>query len=84
VTSLVARLPLAMFSISLLIHVHRVTGSFAVAGAASGALLLRLSAALKSAFTRRTSSGLRPGAPTGLILQSIASRGSFMPEKELT
>lgn len=46
VTSLVARLPLAMFSISLLIrislliHVHRVTGSFAVAGAASGAYVI--------------------------------------------
>src|ERR1039458_8545843 len=40
VTSLVARLPLAMFSISLLVHVHRLTGSFAVAGAASGAYVI--------------------------------------------
>lgn len=36
ITSLIARLPLAMFSISLLVHVHRLTGLFAVAGAASG------------------------------------------------
>ena len=39
-TSVVARLPLAMFSISLLIHVHRLTGSFAIAGAASGAYVI--------------------------------------------
>ena len=35
--SLVARLPLAMFSIALLVHVRQLTGSFAVAGAATGA-----------------------------------------------
>jgi MFS family permease len=40
VTSRVARLPLAMFSISLLVHVHRLAGSFAVAGAASGAYVI--------------------------------------------
>jgi hypothetical protein len=40
ITSLIARLPLAMFSISLLVHVHRLTGSFAVAGAASGAYVI--------------------------------------------
>ena len=36
-SSIVARLPLAMFSIALLVHAQRLTGSFAVAGAASGA-----------------------------------------------
>lgn len=36
-SSIVARLPLAMFSIALLVNAQRVTGSFAVAGAASGA-----------------------------------------------
>jgi predicted MFS family arabinose efflux permease len=36
-TSVVARLPLAMFSIALLVHVRQLTGSFAVAGAATGA-----------------------------------------------
>jgi MFS family permease len=36
-TSVAARLPLAMFSIALLVHVRHLTGSFAVAGAATGA-----------------------------------------------
>jgi predicted MFS family arabinose efflux permease len=35
--SIVARLPLAMFSIALLVHAQQLTGSFAVAGAVSGA-----------------------------------------------
>jgi hypothetical protein len=34
------RLPLAMFSVSLLVHVHRLTGSFMVADAASGAYVI--------------------------------------------
>jgi MFS family permease len=37
ITSIVARLPLAMFSIALLVHTQRMTGSFAVAGLVSGA-----------------------------------------------
>jgi MFS family permease len=36
-SSIIARLPLAMFSIALLVHAQRMTGSFAVAGAVSGA-----------------------------------------------
>ncbi len=35
-SSILARLPLAMFSIALLVHVQRLTGSFAVAGAVCG------------------------------------------------
>jgi MFS family permease len=35
-SSILARLPLAMFSIALLVHAQRLTGSFAVAGAVSG------------------------------------------------
>src|SRR6186997_72651 len=35
--SIVARLPLAMFGLALLVHVHHLTGSFAVAGLVSGA-----------------------------------------------
>jgi predicted MFS family arabinose efflux permease len=35
-TSIVARLPLAMLSIALLVHVHQVTGSYAAAGAVTG------------------------------------------------
>lgn len=38
--SVLARLPLAMFSISLLIYAHHLTGSFAVAGLASGAYVI--------------------------------------------
>jgi MFS family permease len=36
-SSIIARLPLAMFNIALLVHAQQVTGSFAVAGAVSGA-----------------------------------------------
>jgi predicted MFS family arabinose efflux permease len=36
-SSILARLPLAMFSIALLVHAQRLTGSFAVAGIVSGA-----------------------------------------------
>ncbi len=37
-TSVVARLPLATFSIGLLVHVERLTGSYTAAGATAGAL----------------------------------------------
>jgi MFS family permease len=36
-SSILARLPLAMLSIAILVHVHRLTASFAVAGLACGA-----------------------------------------------
>jgi MFS family permease len=36
-SSILARLPLAMFSLALLVHTQRLTGSFAVAGMVSGA-----------------------------------------------
>lgn len=36
-SSILARLPLAMFSIALLVHAQQLTGSFAVAGVVSGA-----------------------------------------------
>jgi hypothetical protein len=36
-SSILARLPQAMVGLALLVHVHRVTGSFAIAGVASGA-----------------------------------------------
>lgn len=39
-TSIVARLPDAMLGLGLLVHVHRLTGSYAVAGLASGAYAL--------------------------------------------
>jgi MFS family permease len=40
--SLIARLPLAVLSIALLVHVQRVTGSFAAAGLATGAYAVSL------------------------------------------
>src|SRR5947208_4997443 len=36
-TSILARLPLAMFSIALLVHTRHLTGSFAAAGIVTGA-----------------------------------------------
>ncbi len=39
-TATVARLPLAAFSVGVLVHVQRLTGSFAVAGVVTGALAL--------------------------------------------
>src|SRR5947209_16787262 len=39
-SSILARLPLAMFGIALLVHVQRLTGSFGVAGLVSGAYAL--------------------------------------------
>ena len=36
-SSIIARLPLAMFSVALLVHAQQVTGSFAVAGLVTGA-----------------------------------------------
>jgi MFS family permease len=39
-SSILARLPLAMFGIALLVHAQRLTGSFAVAGLVSGAYAL--------------------------------------------
>ena len=44
-SSILARLPLAMFSIALLVHAQQLTGSFAVAGAVSGAYALAGAAA---------------------------------------
>ncbi len=35
-TSIIARLPLAMLSIGLVVHVQRLTGSFAAAGVVTG------------------------------------------------
>src|SRR5947207_11052969 len=39
-SSILARLPLAMFGVALLVHVQRLTGSFGVAGLVSGAYAL--------------------------------------------
>ncbi len=44
-SSILARLPLAMFSIALLVHAQRLTGSFAIAGLVSGAYAIASAAA---------------------------------------
>jgi MFS family permease len=44
-SSILARLPLAMFSIALLVHAQKLTGSFAIAGLASGAYAIGSAAA---------------------------------------
>jgi predicted MFS family arabinose efflux permease len=44
-SSVLARLPLAMFSIALLVHAQQLTGSFAVAGVVSGAYAISGAAA---------------------------------------
>src|SRR3954471_3914180 len=44
VISVVARLPLTMLSIALLVHAQHLTGSFAAAGAVSGAYAVALGA----------------------------------------
>ena len=41
-TSIIARLPLAMLSIGLLVHARHLTGSFAAAGAVSGVYAIAL------------------------------------------
>src|SRR6476661_11056272 len=40
--SIIARLPMAMLSIALLVHVRHLTGSFATAGTAAGAFAASL------------------------------------------
>jgi len=44
-SSIVARVPLAMFSIALLVHAQRLTGSFAIAGVVSAAYAIASAAA---------------------------------------
>src|SRR5579875_306932 len=44
-SSILARLPLAMLSVALLVHAQRLTGSFAVAGLVSGAYAVASAAA---------------------------------------
>jgi predicted MFS family arabinose efflux permease len=54
-SSILARLPLAMFSLALLVHAQRLTGSFAIAGLVSGAYAVSsaVSAPLLGAFVDR-------------------------------
>jgi predicted MFS family arabinose efflux permease len=75
-SSIVARLPLAMFSIALLVHAHRLTGSFAVAGAVSAAYAIgsAVSAPLLGGLVdRRGQTGVLIG---GATLTALALLGA--------
>ena len=72
-TSIVARLPLAMFSIALLVHAQQLTGSFAVAGAVSAAYALGSAASaplLGGLVDRRGQTGVLVGGATVTVTVS--------------
>jgi len=75
-SSVIARLPLAMFSIALLVHARQLTGSFAVAGAASGAY------AIASAISAPVLGRLvdRYGQTRVLILGALLTAGSLLAD----
>ena len=68
--SIVARLPLAMLSIGLLVHAEHLTGSFAAAGRVTGAYAV-------AARRRRTAArpARRPPRPDAVLLASARGRG---------
>lgn len=75
--SIVARLPLAMFSIGLLVHTERLTGSFAAAGVVTGAFAVSVAIGgplLGGVVDRRgQTTVLMAGAPAaGSALAAIA------------
>ncbi|MGI8572644.1 MAG: MFS transporter [Solirubrobacteraceae bacterium] len=83
-SSILARLPLAMFSIALLVHAQRLTGSFAVAGVVSGAYAIScaLSAPLLGRLVDRCgqTAVLVSGATiTGLVLVTTGMLPSSTP-----
>jgi predicted MFS family arabinose efflux permease len=75
-SSVIARLPLAMFSIALLVHARQLTGSFAVAGAASGAY------AIASAISAPVLGRLvdRYGQTRVLVLGALLTAGSLLAD----
>lgn len=68
-SSILARLPLAMFSLALLVHAHDVTGSYAIAGLVSGAY------AVASAISAPMLGGLvdRRGQTPVLVAGAVAT-----------
>jgi predicted MFS family arabinose efflux permease len=76
-TSIIARLPLAMLSIGLLVHVERLTGSFAAAGIVSGTYGIGVSVGsplLGRLVDRRGQTGVLLGSATiaAVLLCTIA------------
>ena len=83
-TSIVARLPLAMFSIGLLVHARQLTGSFAAAGLVTGAYAIAVGAGgplLGRLVDRRgqTSVLLTSAAAAALLLAVTAALPSGAP-----
>jgi predicted MFS family arabinose efflux permease len=75
-SSIVARLPLAMFSIALLVHAQRLTGSFAVAGAVSAAYAVGSAASaplLGGLVDRRGQTGVLIGGASLTALALLAA-----------
>jgi predicted MFS family arabinose efflux permease len=75
-SSIIARLPLAMFSIALLVHARQLSGSFAVAGAASGAYAIA-SAVSAPALGRLVD---RYGQARVLILGALLTASSLLAD----
>jgi MFS family permease len=82
-TSILARLPLAMFSIALLVHAQQLTGSFAVAGAVSAAYAIGSAASaplLGGLVDRRGQTAVLIGGATftavALVASGVQGRGA--------
>src|ERR687887_520705 len=67
--SIVARLPLAMLSIGLLVHARHLTGSFAAAGVVTGVYAVALGVGAL----------LHPGVPVALVVSLAAAMGLVSP-----
>ena len=78
VSSVVTRLPLAIFSIALLVHAQRLTGSFAVAAAVTGAYAIASALSLCLATTRMQE--CEEGQPARLARRSRAADHRRAPE----
>ena len=75
-SSILARLPLAMFSIALLVHAQQLTGSFAVAGATSAAYAIGSAASaplLGGLVDRRGQTAVLIGGATVAALALVAA-----------
>ena len=75
-SSILARLPLAMFSIALLVHAQKLTGSFAVAGLATGAYAIASAVAaplLGGLIDRRGQTRVLVCGATGTALALLAN-----------
>jgi MFS family permease len=79
VTAVIARLPLATFTIGTLVHVQHLTGSYAAAGAAAGALAIGQGAggpALGRLADRRGQTGVLIGA-AAIAAVALCSLGAL-------